>query len=282
MFKILIIANPVSGGYNENKLKTVTDILKQKCDKVDIILTEYKGHAEIISKNAEYELIIAAGGDGLINETARGICGSSKLFAALPFGTVNVFCREYGIGLNPVKAAKRLNLSEAIGIPIGYIDEHPFLLMAGFGFDAATVEKVEKKEKRTFKTLSHILNGISALIKEKYQPFTICYDGKRKTAYHAVFAVTSSYAGSFKLGNIETGKINAFFIDNNGRYGLFKAFISLFMGFGFKGKRLYSDYIKIEGASSCQLDGDYTRLSNTSSYIKIKRNAINLIICGKK
>lgn len=286
MADILIIANPASGKYKIIKplLHKIMDILKEKADKVELALTEYRGHGEYIAKNSLSQVIIAAGGDGLVNEVAKGLVDTDKLFYVLPFGTKNVFCKEYGISVNPIIAAKKIDLNNIKKIPVGYIDNKIFLLMAGFGFDAHVVKKVEYKGVRfkLLKTFVHILQGIPAFFSDKYSRMYVYVNGKRYGFYHGVFAISASYAGTYKLGQIQEGKINCFLVEKNGRLSLFKAFAPLFFWFGFNGTHICAENIKLNGASFCQLDGEYTELQNNSTYIMIKENAINFIVPSKK
>lgn len=286
MADILIIANPASGKYKIIKplLHKIMDILKEKADKVELALTEYRGHGTYIAQNSLSHVIIAAGGDGLVNEVAKGVVNTDKLFYVLPFGTKNVFCKEYGISVNPVIAAKKMDLSSIKKIPVGYIDNKIFLLMAGVGFDAHVVRKVEKKGVRfkLFKTLAHVIHGFPAFFTDKYSRMYIYVNGKRYGFYHGVFAVSSSYAGTYKLGKIHKGKINCFLVEKSGRISLFKSFAPLFFWFGFRGTHINAENIKLNGASFCQLDGEYTELQNESTYIMIKENAINFIAPSKK
>lgn len=285
MFDILLIVNKLSGSYNQNRLEEVISILKTKADSVTVKYTEYKGHAREIAENAEYDLIIAAGGDGTINETAGGIAGTPKMFYAIPFGTANVFCSEYGIGSCPVKAAKKMNIKHPVTIPAGYVNEHFFILMAGFGFDAHTVLKVEqadKIKKTKYKKISHIINGLKTIFKDKFERLVLHNNGKKEVFYHGIFSVSACYGGAYKLGRIEKDKINAFLVLDNSRSSLFKSFLSLFLGFGFKGKSLVNSYFKIDNVSYCQIDGEYVDLLKSSAYISIKYNAINFVLPDEK
>ena len=159
MADILIIANPASGKFKIMKplLHKIMVILQEKADKVELILTEYRGHGTYLAQNSSSHVIIAAGGDGLVNEVAKGVVNTDKLFYVLPFGTKNVFCKEYGISVNPLIAAKHLDLSNIKKIPVGYIDNKIFLLMAGVGFDAHVVRNVEKKGVRLCRVFLHLL-----------------------------------------------------------------------------------------------------------------------------
>ena len=106
--------------------------------------------------------------------------------------------------------------------------------------------------------------------------------GKRYGFYHGIFAVAASYAGAYKLGTIQKGKINCFLVEKSGRLSLFKAFAPLFFWLGFNGIHINAENIKLHGVSFCQLDGEYTELQNESAYIMIKENAINFISPVKK
>ena len=63
---------------------------------------------------------------------------------------------------------------------------------------------------------------------------------------------------------------------------LFKSFAPLFFWLGFHGTHINAENIKLNGASFCQIDGEYTELQNESTYIMIKENAINFIAPIKK
>lgn len=279
MISILLIANPASGKYNKKKIEKILSLLKQKAEKVELALTEYRGHAEIIARESDADVIIAAGGDGMINETARGVVGTDKFFYALPLGTINVFCQEYKIGKNPYKAVEKLNLKNLKKIPVGYVGDKLFLLMAGFGFDAHVVKKVESHgvKFRPLKTAMHFVYGFPAFFSDKYNKINLYKLGKNYPFYHGVFAVAASYAGTYKLGKIDKDLTNAFLVQQKGRMALFNAFAPLFFRFGFNGTHISSDYYKIDGVDFCQLDGEYVDLEKNSNYISFKKDAINFL-----
>ena len=279
MVSVLLIANPASGKYKQSKIDRILSLLRKKSDNVEVALTEYRGHAEIIAKESAADIIIAAGGDGMINETARGVVGTNKYFYALPLGTINVFCKEYGIGRNPYKAVEKLDFKNLKKIPVGYVGDKLFLLMAGFGFDAHVVKKVERHGVtfRPLKTAIHFMYGFPAFFSDKYNKINLYKTGKNYGFYHGVFAVAASYAGTYKLGKIDENLINAFLVQRKGRFALFNAFASLFFRFGFNGTHISSNYFKVDGVGFCQLDGEYVDLDSQSNYISFKKDAINFL-----
>ena len=67
---ILFIVNPISG--QGNKTSVVSRLSKKDCK---VVYTEYAGHAEILAREAEEDIVVAVGGDGTVNEVARGLIG---------------------------------------------------------------------------------------------------------------------------------------------------------------------------------------------------------------
>ncbi|HLI55573.1 MAG TPA: diacylglycerol kinase family protein [Actinomycetota bacterium] len=93
------------------------------------------------------ELLIAFGGDGLVNEVVNGMAGSDAVLAIIPGGTMNVFARTLGIPANPADAAayilKRAGDIAPRRLTIGIANSRYFTFAAGCGFDAEAAARVE-------------------------------------------------------------------------------------------------------------------------------------------
>ena len=89
--------------------------------------------------------MIAAGGDGTINEVIQGLAGSETALGVLPSGTVNVWARELGIPLDDTRARNVLVNGQTRRIDLGRINGRYFLLMVGIGFDGEVTQAVEGK-----------------------------------------------------------------------------------------------------------------------------------------
>src|SRR5437879_13682300 len=91
------------------------------------------------------DLIIAAGGDGIINEVAEGMVRSAVPLAFLPAGTANVLAMEMKIGSDLERVARQLHEFESRRVSVGHVTcdggrtARHFLLMAGIGLDAHIV-----------------------------------------------------------------------------------------------------------------------------------------------
>ena len=111
---------------------------------IEIRHTEYPGHAEVLARTAVDEgarLVVAVGGDGTVNEVARGLLNSTTALGVIPTGSGNAIARTLGIP-QKAPAACRFLLTDPGPQPrtidAGVIDGHCFLATAGFGVAALT------------------------------------------------------------------------------------------------------------------------------------------------
>src|SRR6202034_1988130 len=117
---------------------------------VDAVDTEAQGHAtELCREPASegYDVVVAFGGDGTVNEAANGLAGSNTPLCCLPGGRANVYCRMLGLPTDVVDATEHLLLMADDWHPqrvdIGSVNERRFLFSAGVGLDASVVEQVD-------------------------------------------------------------------------------------------------------------------------------------------
>jgi len=119
---------------------------------VDIVETNRRGHATRFAHDAArrgFDVVIGFGGDGTLNEVATGIAGTDTALGVLPGGSTNVFARTLGMPNDPVAAVELLangidaDAVEAIGL--GQVNGRYFCFHTGVGFDAAVVQRVERR-----------------------------------------------------------------------------------------------------------------------------------------
>jgi YegS/Rv2252/BmrU family lipid kinase len=126
-----------------------------------------------------YEMVVAAGGDGTINEVVNGLVGSSTVLATLPLGTMNVWARELRLPLQPRAAAQAMLSWKPRPIDLGRAGGRYFLLMAGIGFDAVITSGIRDEEKRRLGALAYVLRGVQAALQMRGTRARIVLDGKR-------------------------------------------------------------------------------------------------------
>ena len=149
-------------------------------------------------------LIIAAGGDGTINEVVEGMVHSAVPLAILPAGTANVLAMEMKIGGRLERAAERLDECRPQRIPVGRliceggrVDRH-FMLMSGIGLDAHIVYNVNAAIKARVGKLAYWVAGWSLLGKRLGQ-FTVEACGNRHQCSFALISKVRNYGGDFEI-----------------------------------------------------------------------------------
>ena len=147
--RMLVIVNPYATTVSD-RLKNLVVYALQSRYEVDAIDTEQRGHAARISGDAVsegYDVVVAFGGDGTINEAANGLAGSGTPLTCLPGGATNVYCRTLGIPGDVVDATEHLlalaDDFEPRRVDLGRVDERYFAYASGVGLDASVVERVD-------------------------------------------------------------------------------------------------------------------------------------------
>lgn len=182
---MIFIINPISGKGRKNR---IVALLQQKGYKV--VYTEYAGHAELLAREASEKVVVAVGGDGTVNEVARGILGSGKVLGIIPCGSGDGLALHLGISRNYRTALRAIERGNIKAIDSGTIDGRPFFSVCGVGFDAIVSERFAKSGKRGL--LNYIEQGLriwKEYIPEKY---VIDIDGQKWENNAALLSVGNS------------------------------------------------------------------------------------------
>jgi diacylglycerol kinase family enzyme len=147
--RMLIIVNPYATTVSD-RLKNLVVYALRGSYEVDAIDTESRDHATELCREAAragYDVVVAFGGDGTVNEAANGLAGSDTPLSCLPGGRTNVYCRMLGIPTDVVDATEHLlRLADdwrPRRVDLGRVNERKFLFSAGAGLDASVVERVD-------------------------------------------------------------------------------------------------------------------------------------------
>jgi diacylglycerol kinase (ATP) len=159
------------------------------------------GDAERLAREAEadFDAIVAAGGDGTINAVANGIRTTPRPLAILPLGTANVLGTEIALPRNPDALAAVIAEADPRPIWPGRIGDRLFLTMAGSGFDAAVVEAVDPGLKRRVGRVAFVWAILARLWRYRRCELIAEIDGVAYRAASVVAAKGRYYAGRFVL-----------------------------------------------------------------------------------
>ncbi|RSK43625.1 YegS/Rv2252/BmrU family lipid kinase [Hymenobacter perfusus] len=154
--RICFILNPTSG---TNRTQDVPVLLTRYATTAgadfSIRLTEYAGHATELARVAAFEgyrVIVAVGGDGTVNEVARGLLGTAAALGIVPRGSGNGLARHLRIPLDLPGAVRRACQPTFQRIDAGRINGHWFFCTAGLGFDAHVSKMFAKAGTRGLST----------------------------------------------------------------------------------------------------------------------------------
>src|SRR5436309_4286041 len=147
--RMLVIVNPYATTVSDRLKNLVVYALRGRYE-VDAIDTNARDHATELSREAAregYDVVVAFGGDGTVNEAANGLAGSDTPLCCLPGGRANVYCRMLGIPTDVVDATEHLlrmaDQWRPRRVDLAAVNGRHFVFSAGAGLDASVVERVD-------------------------------------------------------------------------------------------------------------------------------------------
>ena len=147
---MLIIVNPYATTVSDRLRNLVVYALQGRYE-VEAVATQAQNHATEIGREAQdggYDVVVAFGGDGTLNEVANGLAGSDLPVAVLPGGSTNVVCRTLGTPNDVVDATEHLltlaDNWQPRKIDLGMVDDRYFVFACGAGIDASVVKRVDR------------------------------------------------------------------------------------------------------------------------------------------
>jgi diacylglycerol kinase family enzyme len=151
--RMLIIVNPYATTVSDRLRNLVVYALQGRFD-VEAVSTQAQNHATELSREAiggGYDVVVAFGGDGTLNEVANGLAGSELPVSVLPGGSTNVVARTLGIPNDVVDATEHLLALaddwQPRKIDLGKVNERHFVFACGVGIDATVVRRVDENPK---------------------------------------------------------------------------------------------------------------------------------------
>ena len=211
----LLIVNPVAG---QGRSRLARAALEETFAPLlgGVCVTEKPGQAREAARSARvggYDGVLVAGGDGTVNEAASGLLaaeGPSLPLGIIPLGTQNVLVQELGLPTGDLVATRQIfQAGRTRVIDVGQVcgpalasETRVFLLMAGFGFDAAVVGDTLRPVKNLLGSAAYALATVGTLAKYQSTQVTLTLDGQeiRTRAYLVVVANAASYAyGQIKM-----------------------------------------------------------------------------------
>lgn len=180
--RVRVVLNPLAGNAEDiGGVKAAKHVWEAHGWYVEVMPTAYAGHAVVLAREAAaegFDLVVAAGGDGTVNEVINGIARTQTALAVLPIGTGNVWGREIKLPLQLRDAAEVLTTGELVQLDLGSANGRYFLLMAGIGFDAAVTRAVLPAAKRRFGMIAYVVEALRAASEVRGTRVRLLLDGR--------------------------------------------------------------------------------------------------------
>jgi diacylglycerol kinase (ATP) len=192
--RICFIYNPISGA---RKLKGFEDLIMQNLDldKFDYIIQETRSPKDAmrISSGAvqeNFDIVVAAGGDGTINEVVQGMGNAPLMLGIIPIGSGNGLARHLEIPMEPEKAIKLINNLNTRTIDIASINGYPFASIAGLGFDARVANKYRKLKKRGLYGYTRVV--MMEFFRYREREYTLSFNSQKITKRALLVSIANS------------------------------------------------------------------------------------------
>ncbi|MGB0403711.1 MAG: diacylglycerol/lipid kinase family protein [Salibacteraceae bacterium] len=290
MKSFVFIVNPVSG--NGNRQAAIKDI-KQSFEGLDytLRLTEYAKHATEIAheyRDAPNTVVCAVGGDGSLNEIARGLVNSNTPMGLIPVGSGNGLARHLKIPLTVKGAIEVIKKDREIDIDTGYMNNEAFIVTCGVGFDAEVSYNFAQRSTRGL--LGYVKESIMLFPTYKAKKYKVTANGisKEREAFSISVANASQYGNDAVIAyeaSVTDGLIDLCIIKKYPKVFGPQIGISLFMS-NLHNSRFYrglqTEHILIESLNNetechAQIDGE-SIIMQYPIEIKVSPGSLKVIV----
>lgn len=271
MEKMLFIINPVAGGKKTKDLIPLIEA-KMKENKIDyeILITKKPKDATKLAYDTECKIVVAVGGDGTINEVAKGLIRKkSGILGIIPAGTGNDFSKTLDISQNPIEALDIIIKGKTIKVDTGIANNQEFLNIASVGFDAEVVDianRLKRKSKINGK-FAYVFGVIYTVFTFRKRDAIIHINGEKYKRSMMLIAMGNGnyYGGGMKIlpyAKVDDGNLHICIVKDISNLKLLFLFPSIFKGNHLKYIKYIETFkgkivdIKLERQTSFNVDGD--------------------------
>lgn len=198
---LLLIVNPVSGkGTWSTSREEIEQLLAPTFDLEIALTTEKISATELIGqyKLATFDMVVACGGDGTINEVAANLVGTDIPLGIIPLGTTNALAHVLlgaHIKVIPVSAACDVILAGTTKLlDTAKCNNDLMLLVAGIGFEEQMIANADRESKREYGELAYLKALQAAVEENRGENYTLAINGNAPRSVKATSIVVSNAA----------------------------------------------------------------------------------------
>ncbi len=291
--RLHMIFNPTAGGSRGRRYAKVVERLRDGGCAIHEQPTTKRGDAESFAATLRpdsYDTLVAAGGDGTINEVVNGLMANpdplarALPLAVLPLGTANVLAAEIGLSVRPAEIASAILSGRPQPISVGVANGRHFMLMAGVGFDAHVVSQVDSRMKKRIGKGAYVLQTLRQLRKFGFPSYRVTVDGETFEVASAIVANAHFYGGRFVAApraRLDAPTLEVCLFGRSGRLNAMRyaAALSLNLLSRLGDYRVVTgSTIEIRGPLEDPLQGDGDIIASLPAEIAVRPGALNMLM----
>ncbi len=265
--RLTVIYNPVAGQRHGARMRKTFRALERAGARLTVIETKGRGDAERTASQAsraETDILIAAGGDGTINEVVNGLMaapGPVPPLGIIPLGTANVLAQEIGLKLMSGKIAAAILGGRRANVYPGRANGRYFLMMGGVGFDAEIVAHVDPALKRRTGPFAYLAEAVRQSWRYAFETCGVELDGAPFQARWVVVCNGSRYGGPFIAAPAASLMEPGFSVClmNGGAFDIVRYGLALALGrlkYQPDVRILPAQHVRVNGPAGCKVQGD--------------------------
>ena len=283
--KLCLIYNPAARG---EKARLLDSKLRSIANEATIFRSRKPGDAKLLAAAAVrrgFETIVAAGGDGTVNEVVNGIAQSKARLGILPIGTMNVFAHEIGLPLNQVQKCWDVILDgRSRTIDLASANNRFFVQLAGVGLDAQALKETDRQMRRSIGPLSYVLSAAEIIGRPAPNLFVSAPDRLPSTASFVLVGNGKHYGGPvpvFRDARNDDGLLDVLIFKNLGYLDIVRYLHEILLGtYSDKGDIEYfqTRSVRIMSDQKVPVEIDGEAALETPIHFEIAGNPLEVIV----
>jgi YegS/Rv2252/BmrU family lipid kinase len=287
-----VIFNPTAGRRRRKRFEATLAALRAAGCGLELRETSGPGDAENLARaasGADGDVVVAAGGDGTVNEVVNGLVGPDASgeplpLGILPLGTANVLAAEIGLDLRPDSLARTIAQGPIRPICLGRAGTRCFTMMAGGGFDAHVVAGVNTALKRWIGKGAYVWESARQLRRFGFPDYRVILDGVERHAASVIVAKGRHYGGRFvcaPAARLEDPGFQVCLFERRGAWNALRYAAALVLG---RLRRLpdvevvAAREVRIDGPHGDPLQGDGDVIGHLPIVIRVLPDALRLVM----
>lgn len=290
--RLAVIHNPIAGRRRRQRYAAYLEALRARGLIINDLPTSRRGDAEAWARTisgAEGDMVVAAGGDGTINEVVNGLmtnrCGGHELpLAILPLGTANVLAAEIGLRRDVNSVADYIDRGLPESISLGRIGERYFITMTGVGFDAHVVAEVDDSLKRGLGRLAYVVKLLRLLHAYDFPTYRAIVAGKSYSAASLIIANGRFYGGRLLIApslSLGDDRLEVVLFQRKGAWQALKYATALVLGLLPQlsdTQRLSARGLQVEGPPGDPVQADGDIVGRLPAEVAVVPHALRLVM----